>query len=89
MESVGVIHACLPAASGNVKISPTVKTVMSDGKLTNKTSRATAYLAVGTAENSRSILPKARNITCKMFPIPCWDWVYGVLCTNFTYTFKH
>ena len=81
MESVGDIHACSPAASGNATISPSGKTVMGDGKSTNKTSRATAYVAVGTAGNiGMSIVPKERNTAGKMFLVAFWNRVCGVLC---------
>ena len=83
MESVGDIHACLPAASGNVTSSPFGKTMMGDGKSTNKTSRATAYPAPGTAENSRGIVPKERNTRRKIFLVAFWDWVYGVVSSCF------
>jgi len=51
---------------------------MGDVKSINKTGRATPYLAVGTAENScKSRVLKERNITRRLFLIPCWHWVYG------------
>ena len=73
MDPVGDIHACLPAASGNMTRSSSGKTVMGDDKSTNETSRATAYPALGTAENSMSIVPKERNTGCNMFRVAFWD----------------
>jgi hypothetical protein len=51
---------------------------MGDDKSTNKASRATAYPAVGRAENSMSIIvSQERDIARRTFLVPCLHWVYG------------
>ena len=67
MESVGEIDGCPPAASANGTKSHSGKTMMSDGKSTNKTSRATAYQALGMAEDSIDIVLRERNTARKAF----------------------
>ena len=69
--------ACPPTALRDVMISPSKKSVMGNGSWTNKISRATAYLEVGTAENSCMSTLKKKNNACKMFLIPSHHWVYG------------
>jgi len=59
---------------------------MGNGQPTNETSRATAYPAVETAENSMSIELGGGNIARKTLPVACWHWAYG---SPVLYIFKH
>ena len=69
MELVGEIDGCPPA---NVTKSHSGKTMMGDGKSTNKTSRAAAYQALGMAEDSIDIVPRERN-TARKAILAFWD----------------
>ena len=65
-------HMLTHVPSGQIASSPLCKTI--------------AYPAVGTAENSMSILLVGGNIARKMFLVACWHWVY---VSPSLYIFKH